>query len=121
VLENTLSLLSYQKNFRNLETQLNLQPGLPRVLADESQLSQVFLNIMLNAMDAMPDGGAVTIRAGASGNRVSIHIVDTCLRQVAYDAESGSFDIDKAVGKRTHLGYAVLLSVAGMIVGALTP
>lgn len=62
VLENTLSLLSYQKNFRNVEIQLDLQPDLPRVLADESQLSQVFLNMMLNAVDAMPDGGVLRIQ-----------------------------------------------------------
>jgi two-component system NtrC family sensor kinase len=62
VLENTLSLLSYQKSFRNIETQLTLQPDLPRVLADESQLSQVFVNMMLNAMDAMPDGGILRIQ-----------------------------------------------------------
>jgi hypothetical protein len=62
VLENTLSLLSYQKSFRNVETQLDLQPELPRVLADESQLSQVFLNMMLNAVDAMTDGGVLRIQ-----------------------------------------------------------
>jgi two-component system NtrC family sensor kinase len=62
VLENTLSLLSYQKSFRNVETQLDLHPDLPRVLADESQLSQVFLNMMLNAVDAMPEGGILRIQ-----------------------------------------------------------
>ena len=62
LLENTLSLLSYQKSFRNVETQLNLHPDLPRVMGDESQLSQVFLNMMLNAVDAMPEGGVLRIQ-----------------------------------------------------------
>ena len=62
VVENTLSLLSYQKNFRNIETQLELQLDLPMVKGDESQLSQVFINIVLNAIDAMPTGGALRIR-----------------------------------------------------------
>ncbi len=62
LLENTLSLLSYQKSFRNIETQLNLHPDLPRVMGDESQLSQVFLNMMLNAVDAMPEGGVLRIQ-----------------------------------------------------------
>lgn len=61
VIEDTLSLLSYQKNFKNIETRLNLQPDLPMIRANESQLSQVFINIVLNAVDAMPDGGVLGI------------------------------------------------------------
>jgi two-component system NtrC family sensor kinase len=61
VIENTVSLLSYQKNFRNIETQLTLWPGLPAIKGDESQLSQVFINIILNAIDAMPHGGILEI------------------------------------------------------------
>jgi two-component system NtrC family sensor kinase len=61
VIEDTLSLLSYQKSFKNIETRLNLQPDLPMVKANESQLSQVFINIILNAVDAMPGGGLLHI------------------------------------------------------------
>jgi hypothetical protein len=64
VLENSISLLSYQKNFRNIQTQLNLQPDLPMVKGDESQLSQVFINIILNGIDAMPEGGILEIKTG---------------------------------------------------------
>jgi len=62
VVENTLSLLSHQKNFKNIETQLELQPDLPMIKGDESQLSQVFINIILNAIDAMPMGGNLMIK-----------------------------------------------------------
>lgn len=62
VIENTLSLLSYQKNFKNVETQLDLHPNLPLVKGDESQLSQVFINIILNAVDAMASGGILRIQ-----------------------------------------------------------
>jgi two-component system NtrC family sensor kinase len=64
VIESTLSLLSYQKNFKNIETQLNLQSDLPMIKGDESQLSQVFINIILNAVDAMPNGGILRIQTG---------------------------------------------------------
>ena len=62
ILESTLSLLSYQKNFKNIETQLDMRQDLPLIKGDESQLSQVFINIILNAVDAMPDGGILRIQ-----------------------------------------------------------
>jgi len=62
VIESTLSLLSYQKNFKNIETQLDMQSDLPLIKGDESQLSQVMINIILNAVDAMPNGGTLTIQ-----------------------------------------------------------
>ena len=62
VIENTLSLLSYQKNFKNIESRLDLQSDLPKIKGDQSQLSQVFMNIILNAVDAMPNGGILTIQ-----------------------------------------------------------
>ena len=68
-IEGTLSLLSYQNNFKYIETQLDLQPDLPKIKGDESQLSQVFINIILNAIDAMPNGGTLTIQT-------STHVVE---------------------------------------------
>ena len=61
VIEDTLSLLSYQKSFKNIETRLTFQPNLPMIKGNESQLSQIFINIILNAIDAMPDGGVLGI------------------------------------------------------------
>jgi two-component system NtrC family sensor kinase len=62
VIESTLSLLSYQKDFKNIENRLDLQSDLPLIKGDESQLSQVFINMILNAIDAMPSGGSLTIQ-----------------------------------------------------------
>ncbi len=62
IIESTLSLLSYQKDFKNVQTELDLQPNLPLIKGDESQLSQVFINIILNAVDAMPDGGILQVQ-----------------------------------------------------------
>jgi signal transduction histidine kinase len=62
IIESTLSLLSYQKDFKNIDTRLDLQSNLPVIKGDESQLSQVFINIILNSVDAMPDGGMLQIQ-----------------------------------------------------------
>ncbi len=65
VIEKTLSLLSYQKNFKDIQTQLDLQPDLPLIKGDETQLSQVFINMILNAIDAMPEGGRLNVQTKA--------------------------------------------------------
>jgi two-component system NtrC family sensor kinase len=62
IVERTLSLLSYQKDFKNIQTQLDLQSDLPLIKGDDSQLSQVFINIILNAIDAMPNGGTLQVQ-----------------------------------------------------------
>lgn len=62
VIDNTLSLISYQKSYKNIETRLELGHDLPVIKGDESQLSQVLINIILNAIDAMPNGGCLQIR-----------------------------------------------------------
>lgn len=51
--------------------------SLPPVLADPNQLKQVFLNLLMNAMHAMPDGGTVTIAASHADGRARIEIRDT--------------------------------------------
>ena len=65
VIESCLSLLSYQKSFAHVETRLQLKEDLPTIQADESQIRQVFVNLIINAVDAMPDGGTLTLKTEA--------------------------------------------------------
>jgi len=54
-----------------------LGQGLPEVLADPELLSQAFLNLLGNALQAMPDGGDLTVRTWFRGDRVRIDVRDT--------------------------------------------
>jgi two-component system sensor histidine kinase HydH len=47
---------------KNVAAELDLTPGLPAISADAEQLKQVFINLALNAVQAMPDGGRLAIR-----------------------------------------------------------
>jgi signal transduction histidine kinase len=55
----------------------DLAVGLPLVLADEAQVKQALLNILINARQAMPDGGELLVRVRRAGKDVEITITDT--------------------------------------------
>lgn len=61
VVSETLSLASHQKGFEKLNLELILGENLPLVLVDAGQLQQIMMNIILNGVDAMPDGGNLTV------------------------------------------------------------
>ncbi|MBI3923398.1 MAG: PAS domain-containing protein [Armatimonadetes bacterium] len=60
-----LEMLHYQLLERDVT--LALDPALPRILANEDALIEVVINLLVNAMDAMPEGGAIAIRSGVDG------------------------------------------------------
>lgn len=61
-LEDTIPLLEYQIKRQNIHIKKELSTHLSPIMADSGQLQEVFLNIMLNAVQAMPKGGMLTIR-----------------------------------------------------------
>lgn len=64
VVEQTLKLVSRQASLKDIEIITKLAPNLPAVVADPAQMEQVFLNLLVNACDAMPDGGRINIASG---------------------------------------------------------
>lgn len=60
-----------------IEIEQCLQPDLPAISADRDKLKQAMLNLLKNAVEAMPGGGKVTISASATSNTVTIEIADT--------------------------------------------
>jgi PAS domain S-box-containing protein len=72
-----LSLLEHQLTRARVKVRLELSDDLPRVLGDENKLQQVFLNLFLNAQDAMPSGGWLTVKTLRQGTQVVVEISDT--------------------------------------------
>jgi two-component system NtrC family sensor kinase len=79
VTEDVLALVRNQASFQNIAIRTELDPNLPPVLADADQMRQVLLNIILNAADAMPQGGSLRIRSypDTDSKRVVLRISDT--------------------------------------------
>ncbi len=61
IIENAIMFLSYQLDAKNIQLKSDLQKGMPKIFADPVQLQQIFLNIVLNSSEAMPDGGNIEI------------------------------------------------------------
>jgi len=61
-LDRTLTLINVELRHAKVELVRDYTPDLPEVLGDEKQLGQVFLNLILNAIEAMPDGGTLSIQ-----------------------------------------------------------
>ena len=108
-----------------IELAIELEPTLAAVEADPDQLAQVVLNIALNARDAMPAGGRLTISTTnvelGAGPHVAIRIVDT---GTGMDAETRArifepFFTTKATGQGTGLGLATAYGVVSQSGGAI--
>ena len=127
VIEETLSLTSHP--FRNAHVQVirSLQNDLPPVLGSGNRLQQVFLNLFMNAKDAMPSGGMLEVRSGATNGCVEVEITDTGLGiprenlHLIFDP----FFTTKATGRGTGLGlsvsYGIIKEHAGKIDVRSTP
>jgi two-component system, NtrC family, sensor kinase len=78
VLQDTLSLLERQALFFNINVVRNLDAALPSVMADRSQLQQLFMNILMNAVQAMNEKGTVTLGTRRNGSgQVEVAVSDT--------------------------------------------
>lgn len=79
ILASTLALVSQQALFHNIQLEQSYDSQLPNVFADVGQMQQVFLNIILNAIDAMQGRGVLTVKTEQAGetDRVRVRIADT--------------------------------------------
>jgi len=77
VVTRTLQLMSVHMGESGAVVVERLSDDLPTIQADEKQLEQVLRNVILNALQAMPGGGTLTINTSASGQSVELSVADT--------------------------------------------
>ncbi len=76
LLNHVVSLTSQQLGLKNIVVKTALPESLPMIYAVSSQIQQIFFNLILNALDAMPSGGEISIRARAVKNGVEMIFED---------------------------------------------
>jgi signal transduction histidine kinase len=72
-----LALVRPDAQKHHIQVVEELPADLPPISADAGQAQQALLNVFLNAIQAMPDGGTLTIRAAARDGKVALHVSDT--------------------------------------------
>ena len=77
-IEDSVRLIRQDAAAKKIEVKTSIEPGLPEVFLDADRLNQALLNIYINAVQSMPEGGLLTIKAGrAARGRFKIEIADT--------------------------------------------
>jgi PAS domain S-box-containing protein len=116
VIENSLLLIEHQLvSWSNVSIEKELAPDLPLIHADSNSLTQVILNLLENARDAMPGGGWIKISTAASpdGEQVVLQISDTG-EGMTEELQSHIFDpffTTKDIGKGTGLGLSIVQGI----------
>jgi signal transduction histidine kinase len=113
VIQETLSLLEHQLSKAGVQIKVECDPELPPVNGNAGKLQQVFLNLFLNARDAMTSGGTLEVRTWTEGGRVRAEVADTGhgispehIHRI-YDP----FFTTKAARKGTGLGLSVTYGI----------
>ncbi|MDE3035180.1 MAG: PAS domain S-box protein [Nitrospirota bacterium] len=117
-----LEILSERLARHHVKVDKTIPPDLPPVHADSDQMSQVFLNLFINAVHAMPEGGRLRIAAEPTGNHVTITVADTGhgIPEEHLTKIFTPFFTTKEVGKGTGLGLTVVHGILQEHGGTIT-
>jgi len=118
LIESSLSLLQYDKRAKSITVRKELG-SIPNIITDKNQLSQVFVNMILNAVDAMPDGGTLTIRSLAKNSDIEVEFEDTGIG-ISKENMARVFDPffttkDKGTGLGLSVSYSIMKRLGGDI------
>ena len=127
VLDETLTLVQHPLKTAQVGVVRAYTENLPPIIGSQTRLQQVFLNLLLNARDAMPSGGMVEIRTMANNGSVEIEITDNGAGIPAENLHRifDPFFTTKASGRGTGLGlsvsYGIIKEHAGKVDVRSTP
>jgi signal transduction histidine kinase len=121
VVEDVSRLIGHDPRARKIRIDRRLAPGLPGVRAREDHLVQVFFNLAINAVDAMPDGGTLTFETAVVDGVMTARICDTGhgFPEEAYDRLFEPFFTTKGPRSGTGLGLFVSKGIVEELGGSL--
>ncbi len=113
VVEETLSLIAHPFRTARVQVLRHLQKELPPVRGSNNRLQQVFLNLFMNARDAMPSGGMIEVRTASNNGTVEVEITDTGsgIPRESLHRIFDPFFTTKSSGRGTGLGLSVTYGI----------
>lgn len=115
IVRNAISLFGHKLELSNTQVGLDLKEGLPTVLADGSQVQQVVVNLLFNAVESMPEGGKVSVstRDLVEKKAVLLEVRDTGagIQEESLSRIFDPFFTTKEEGKGVGLGLAVVYGI----------
>jgi two-component system NtrC family sensor kinase len=122
-LNNTVDFLENESRYRNIDIQIDTEGDLPEITSDSSQLQQVFLNIINNAIDALGKNGEIHIKTSflSKRNEIKIEIIDNGpgIPKENINKIFDPFYTTKEVGKGTGLGLSIVYSIIEKLGGRI--
>jgi len=114
LLKNTLDLVVNQKIFHDIKIVKKLNHVLPKVIVDVGQIQQVFINIILNAAEAMDGSGRLTVSTSVGGEKYVEALFEDTGPGISPEIEKKIFDpffTTKPRGKGTGLGLSIAYGI----------
>jgi two-component system NtrC family sensor kinase len=120
-LVDVLSLVEHQLSGSRIRVRRELTSDLPRIRGNENRLQQVFFNLILNARDAMPRGGWLTLVSYADTDTVVVEVKDTGhgIRSEHVRRIYDPFFTTKGIGRGTGLGLSVSYGIVQELGGGI--
>jgi PAS domain S-box-containing protein len=122
VINDVLALLEHQLENGRIKVRRELESPAPLVTGAEHKLQQVFLNLFLNARDAMPKGGWLSVGTRVEGSRVLVTVADTG-SGIPTEQLSRIYDpffTTKSIGQGTGLGLSITYGIVREHGGTIT-
>jgi two-component system, NtrC family, sensor kinase len=123
LVEEIVSISEQRSRFGNVKLTQHLQSDLPEICASPSEIQQVVLNLINNAIDAIgPEGGAVDITTRLDGDKVIVDVADTGhgIPKAVMARIFDPFFTTKPVGKGTGLGLSICYGIVKKMGGDIT-
>jgi signal transduction histidine kinase len=110
IIQGSLTLLGYR--LKNIDLRQDLTP-VPAVMGDRGKLEQVFINILSNSLEAMPEGGRLTVASSEKNGLIEVRLSDTGTG-IAEENLPRIFDpffTTKEIGEGTGLGLSICYGI----------
>lgn len=127
VIEISVKLVGNEVALNNIRFVLDPGSRLPNVMADQNKLQQVFINVFLNAIQAMPDGGEIRVTSYVDNGYVRVDISDTgegmtpdVLERI-FDPFFSTKDLGKGTGLGLSVAYGIMEDHNGFITAESAP